>query len=463
MRHLRQVTVFAVVVAATITQARAEAWRWARNLDEARHLAAETNRLVLVHFSGSNCPPCERLEQEVFSQPNFGDELAAHYVGVKINATLYPATARKFRVESWPTDVIITPDGEVVDRLISPRTMSGYSATMAQIAADYRHQSAVAASPYQRPVVNYGAVRTTAPAAPPSAQVLATNPAAPERYSAPTAPERYTTPAAPESYTANAAPPAPAAAASAATADRYADYYNRPVHEQAPPAVQPNRYGQHQPNQEPPNAYQANAFQPNITAAAPPAVDRNAGYYASQPATAAAPAAPTRYVAQPPVQTMASPAAMTAQGPVAPNSYAVGPTAPAAAQPAAPRGVITQEQLPPGAAPLALDGHCPVALVEQQRWVLGDVRYGITHEGRTYLFTSAAERDKFWQQPGRFAPVMAGNDPVLATDHGQMLAGKREHGLFVNGRIYLFVSETSLAQFERNRDRYVQSVNRTLR
>ncbi len=437
MRHFHQVTVLAVVVAASVTHAQAEeGWRWARNLEEARTLAAESNRLVLVHFSGTNCPPCQRLEKEVFAQPTFGQSLASQYVGVKINADLYPATARKFRVESWPTDVIITPDGEVVDRLISPRTMAGYTATMAQIASDFGHQSAVAASPYQRPVVSYGEVRSTAPAQQPTA------PAAPVAQQSP--PQRYTSPVAPPD-TANVAPPH--------VEDRYADYYNRPAQEQAPPAVQPDRYSN----------YQVDTAAP-VGPAAPVMNDRYADQYASQQATAVAPQMSPNYaplqqqVMAPPAQTMGPPAAAMSPGAVAANPYVQGPSATPPT-----RGGITQDQLPPGAAPLAMDGHCPVTLVEQQRWVLGDVRWGISHEGRTYLFTSAAERDKFWQQPNRFSPVMAGNDPVLATDHGQMLAGRREHGLFVNGRIYLFVSEESLAQFERNRERYVQSVNRTLR
>ncbi len=423
MRKFNQIAVFAVVIAASVAQVEAqEVWRWAKNLDEARTLAAETNRLVLVHFGANNCAPCQRLEKEVFAQQGFGQSLVSEYVGVKVNADLYPATARQFGVESWPTDVIITPDGEVVERITSPRTNAGYTATMAQIAADQGHRRAVADSPYHRPVVSYGAVRSTAP---------------PVQAAAAPAP-------AIERYTANPAVQPSVMTQQQPQRDRYADFYAQQTQGQASAPPQQNQYRDFPTN--------ASPVAPTATA---PAQDRYADFYASQQATAVAPQAPT-YAAQ---QPLAAPSAATMQaGPVTVNPYSNGPAAPAA-----PRATISQDQLPAGAAPLALDGHCPITLVEQQRWVPGDVRWGITHEGRTYLFSSAADRDKFWQAPHRFSPVMAGNDPVLATDHGQMLAGRREHGLFVNGRVYLFVNEDSLAQFERNRDRYVQSVNRTLR
>lgn len=421
MRNVTQFAVFAILLATRIAPAQAqEIWRWAKNLDEARTLAAETNRLVLVHFGANNCMPCQRLEKEVFAQPGFGETLVNDFVGVKVNAELYPATARLFRVESWPTDVIITPDGEVLARISSPRNHAGYTGAMAQIAADH-HRPTVSSAPYQRPVVSYGAVRSSAPA------VQVTPPAPPA------------SPPAPERYTANPAPQPAAPSPPPQVRDRYADFYAQQP--QAPAGVAPPQ------EQDRYSDYQANVAQP---VAAAPVRDRYADFYASQQAATVASQTPVYPPQQPPVAMQA--------GPMTANPAA---TAPAAHM--APRATISQDQLPAGAAPLALDGHCPITLVEQQRWAAGDVRWGITHEGRTYLFSSSADRDKFWQQPHRYSPVMAGNDPVLATDHGQMLSGRREHGLFVNGRVYLFVSEDTLAQFERNRERYVQSVNRTLR
>ncbi len=42
--------------------------RWQPNLETARRIAAQTNRLVLVHFWIDPCPPCKRMQDEVFSR-----------------------------------------------------------------------------------------------------------------------------------------------------------------------------------------------------------------------------------------------------------------------------------------------------------------------------------------------------------------------------------------------------------
>lgn len=433
MRDLYRFTAFAVVVASSVVAEAQESWRWARNLDEARTIAAQSNRLVLIHFGGKNCRPCRQLERDVFAQPGFGQSLTGDYVGVMIDAELYPATARQFQVESWPTDVIVTPDMQVVERIMSPRTVAGYTTTMAQIAGDFRQRQDAAATLYRQPSVSYGAVRPAVPTR--SAEVQA--PAAPPAYAMNRPPQ---TSAPPQM---NPAPQTAAAPTNTPPAkrDRYADYYEQLDQQQVAPPMHDN-YAQQQT--------------PTTTMTPPAPADRYQDYRATQQATAPAPnyAVPSRPYTPP--QMAAQP------GPAQPNT--VPPSAaPANAEAPRSRPVVTQEQLPPGSAPLSLDGYCPVALAEQQRWVPGDVRFGAQHEGRTYLFSSATEQQKFLQQPHRYAPVMAGNDPVLATDNGQLLSGHREHGLFVNGRIYLFASEESLSQFERNRDRYVQSVNRTLR
>lgn len=425
MCNFFRVTAFAVVVAASAVAEAQENWRWARNLDEARAIAAQSNKLVLIHFGGKQCRACQELERDVFARPGFGESLARDYVGVKIDAYLFPSMARDFKVELLPTDVIVTPGLEVVERRTSPRTSADYDATMAQIAGDYRQRQSAAATQYQRPVVSYGAVR---PASAPSSAAPTNN--APQAPAAP-------------SYAMN--PPAQSPSLPPAQPvikkDRYADYYQQLEQQQVAPPM--HDYA----------GYQTPTAAPAMTP--PPAPEAYRDYAAMQQATAPAPS----YTAPAPSYNIPS-------RPVAPAMQpGAAPAGAQAANAATPRSrpAITQEQLPPGSAPLVLDGYCPVTLSEQQRWVQGDVRYGVQHEGRTYLFTNADEQRKFLQQPHRYAPVMAGNDPVLATDNGQLLSGSREHGLFVNGRIYLFASEESLNQFERNRDRYVQSVNRTLR
>lgn len=130
---------------------------------------------------------------------------------------------------------------------------------------------------------------------------------------------------------------------------------------------------------------------------------------------------------------------------------------PAGAPPAAGAPSIappTSTALRPGLPPLGLDGFSPVTLCEKQIWQRGVEQFGAIHQGRLYLFTSAAEQQRFLDNPEKYSPVMSGNDPVVALDQRQNVPGTRQNGYFYNGRIYLFASEATQKQFKQNPTRY---------
>ena len=54
---------------------------WLTNFDTAKKEAAESGRLILINFSGSDwCGPCIRLHKEVFESEAFEQYAAAHLV-----------------------------------------------------------------------------------------------------------------------------------------------------------------------------------------------------------------------------------------------------------------------------------------------------------------------------------------------------------------------------------------------
>jgi YHS domain-containing protein len=119
-------------------------------------------------------------------------------------------------------------------------------------------------------------------------------------------------------------------------------------------------------------------------------------------------------------------------------------------------------EIPPGNPPVALDGYCPVQLTEKQRWVLGNRRWGLRHEGRTYLFAGPDEQRRFNERPEEYAPVLSGNDVVKMVDGGQPAAGRREFGAWFMGRMYLFSDESSFQKFEANPGRYAAAIEESV-
>lgn len=427
---------------------------WQPNLETAQRLAAESNRLVLIHFWAPWCRPCLRLEKDVFSNPETAKALEANFVMVKLNADEAPGTTRLYGVSSLPSDVITTPAGRLVSQMRSPPTAAQYITQLNQAAAGHRslarkpdrpssQQPVPPAAGGAQPPANsgasvapYGAPNGTQVAGPAAAYQPPTSQANPNDRYAEYFPQQQNT-AGPPSTPGNRVMPAQAygapAGAPQAGADRYAaDPYAAPP---AQPAADPYAA---QPGAVDPYAAQAPSADPY---AAPPAGNP---YTASpaQPPAAAPYAVGNPYAAQQPPG---------AQPPVTQAPYAAQPpNAQASYQPQA-----NVPQLPPGCPPIGLDGNCPVTLVEQKRWTLGSTTYGVVHRGRTYLFLGPQEKEKFLADPDRYSPVLAGIDPVLAVENRATVSGKREFGVFgADGRVYLFADEASRAKFEQNEQFY---------
>lgn len=427
---------------ALATTARAEdQMPWQVNVETAQQLAAKTNRLVLIHFWAPWCKPCMRLEKEVFSRADTAKSLEANFVFVKVNADEAPGTTRSFGVSSLPTDVIVTPQGRLVSQFQSPPTATQYITQLNQAAAGHREL----------------ARRNAPPAAPAAA---AASPA-PQTVVAPVAapPAPAAASPAPAPVTSAAMPTDPnVVAAAAAPTDRYAEYYRQ--------------------------QQLAQAGSPNAPAAAPavppqsPAIQQPAAV--AQPPEAA-PQAATAPTADPSMQVpVAQSAPPTAQPPVAAQSHPIAQPQPGAQTPMAAQaspggaGYPPQEaynahaayqpgaqspQLPPGCPPAALDGNCPVTLMERRQWATGNRAWGAIHRGRTYLFVGPDEKEKFLANPDFYSPVLAGNDPVLALDNQMLVPGRREYGFFgPDNRVYLFADEASLKRFEANPRRYAAEV-----
>ena len=133
MRSLARLCLAITLICVSTASARAEI-RWQTDLEAAKRTAAQTNKLVLMHFWASWCKPCMRLESTVFNQQGLGESLEKDYVLVKVNIDHRPTTARTYGVTSIPADVVIRPDGQLVEKSSSPRTAAAYYGRMQQIA-----------------------------------------------------------------------------------------------------------------------------------------------------------------------------------------------------------------------------------------------------------------------------------------------------------------------------------------
>ncbi len=393
-----------VLGSATALSASAQqAVRWQPDLDSARRLAAQTNRLILIHFWAEGCEPCARMDRDVFSRFDVAAALETDYVPVRVNVRHYPATAQQFGITSWPTDVVVTVHGNVLDKSIGFKPASAYLGRLKQLAMTARGPVTPRVGTPQS--AERRLAGTTQPMGQPS---LPYNPSG-------------TTP--------------PTTAARADT---------HPLAGMTSPSTDPNM---------PPPSWQV---QPTYTNRAgqssTPQPTRSSdrwgggpvagGTLPNTPAAANLSSAPSAYG-----YGRGKDDPLTSVGQVG--------TGPGLASSTSMAGTAGKPQPAAGNPPLALDGYCAVSLAEKERWVKGNPRFGVIHEGRTYLFAGPDEARRFYEEPERFAPAMSGNDVVLLADRGQTVAGRREHGAWYGGRVYLFASEDSYAKFAQDPKRYV--------
>ena len=402
--------------------------KWSGDLEAAKATAKASGKLLLVHFSTPSCGPCRVLDSQVFNQPTVAGPIHQKFVPVKINADQSQALAQSFGITQVPTDVIVTPQGQVVRKLVSPSSPMAYVSRMTEIAAAHASkggagfQLAAAQSPYvgaaNNAYANLDIPSSNQPPAAATAPVAAAQPAAPQQVNNPyMASGRYgQSPAvgASEGPT-NQGPTTPRPAPQVAAAQV-------PGAQAAPLQVAPTTTAGNLATQAPAqNSFVNNPYAAQGAAKPQPAGQASvAGAVAPKPST---------------------------------NPAASNP--PATAQASAP-------QLPPGSPPLGFEGYCPVTMKKSWKWARGDAKWGAIHRGRTYLFAGATQRDEFLKNPDMFSPAMSGLDPVLALEQGKQTPGLRKFALEYQNQFYLFSSEESLNKFWTNAEGYAQGVRQAM-
>lgn len=110
---------------------------WTHWFDEAMEEADETGKPVLAHFTGSDwCPPCLRQHAEIFSKEAFYDWAEENVVLLELDfprgkeqSDELKAQNRElqkhYKVTGYPTILVLTPDGQEVQRYISYRPGMG--------------------------------------------------------------------------------------------------------------------------------------------------------------------------------------------------------------------------------------------------------------------------------------------------------------------------------------------------
>ncbi len=115
---------FAALTFSTVSET--DGIKWTAELDEALRLSQKYHVPVLLHFSSDHCPPCRLLEERAFKSPEVIKAVHEDYIPVMINVDQFREIAHKYKVEQWPTDLLLNSSGEVIHRGVSPQDPKQY-------------------------------------------------------------------------------------------------------------------------------------------------------------------------------------------------------------------------------------------------------------------------------------------------------------------------------------------------
>src|SRR5476649_2032097 len=127
---MKKLLALTVLLASSLAPAlRAADGNWQTDPEMALASAKGTKKLVLMDFTGSDwCSWCMKLNKEVFSQPEFQQFAKDKLVLVELDfprgkpqtaeeKSRNEALARKFRVQGFPTVVVLNSEGKQVGQL----------------------------------------------------------------------------------------------------------------------------------------------------------------------------------------------------------------------------------------------------------------------------------------------------------------------------------------------------------
>ena len=440
-----------------------ESISWETDLPTSLKRSQAERKLVLLHFYFDACAPCRAVEQNVFSRPEVAASMHKNFIPVKVNRDKQPDVVKRYQVKSYPTDVLVTSVGLEIGRMTTPAAPAAYVDLLDKIAVQAGVGAARLNDQVHSAADRVGAtaeswrnmVNQNAQAARDSAEKAANQIAGEASASLPGE----------TSQDAATAPPAGAMVQN--------QFVNRGA---APAAAVPRGPYSQSP---PPAAGQA-ANVANAGGAQGPTTEAPAGessVYGEAPGQVANSGPPRDKLWQPNSSPdnraqLANKEAVNKEAPPAAKTVWQGLQNQTAPDITAKPQVVASQFVPADKAPpVALEGYCPVAILDfangasgkKTPWVKGSKRWGAIHYGRTYLFSSEEAQKRFLASPDQFAPVLSGYDPVRFAKTGQLVDGKV--GLSVkhptgNGtfQCLFFADEAAIEEFKKNPKVYLGAV-----
>ena len=90
--------------------------KWRTDIRAARRESSETGLPILMKFSAKWCGPCKKMKAETFTDAALTEMINTCFIPVEVDTDQNERLAQQLRIESVPTTMVISPDGDIVER-----------------------------------------------------------------------------------------------------------------------------------------------------------------------------------------------------------------------------------------------------------------------------------------------------------------------------------------------------------
>ena len=103
---------------------------------------------------------------------------------------------------------------------------------------------------------------------------------------------------------------------------------------------------------------------------------------------------------------------------------------------------------------VALEGYCPVCIIEMKKWVRGNPQHQVKYDGKAYYFPGEQQKKMFLANPAKYVPALGGDCTVCFAKMGKRVPGNVRHAVFFGKRLFLFPGAEQKKEFHSNPTAY---------
>ncbi len=96
----------------------------------------------------------------------------------------------------------------------------------------------------------------------------------------------------------------------------------------------------------------------------------------------------------------------------------------------------------------AMNGFCPVTILDNAKWEKGDTALKTTYDKRTYYFVNKEAKAKFDKFPPKYVPALGGDCIICLINVNKRIEGSVFYSVRHKDRLYLFPGDVAKKEFK---------------